>query len=297
MQPTGSFSEPPNNRTTEQPNVVSWFHRLVRNRRGLLGGIVVSAMVVCGTLAPLIAPYSYSAQSLLQRLRGPSEAHWLGTDGFGRDVLTRVIWGSRVSLEIGFFATGLSILVGTLVGGAAGYFAGNADTAIMRFADVVMSVPSLFLILVVVALFGASLLNTALVIGFVTWASVARIVRGECLTLREREFVHAARALGASHRRILGRHLLVNALPVIIVQGTLLLGQTILIESGLSYLGLGAQPPLPSWGNMLVEGRQYLSSAWWIATFPGLAIFVTVLGFNLFGDGLRDVLDPALRSA
>ena len=270
--------------------------RLLHHRRGLVGAVVVVLMVATGALAPAIAPYSYSTQSLLQRLQAPSPAHWLGTDGYGRDVLTRVIWGSRVSLEIGFVATGLSILVGTLLGGAAGYFAGAADTGLMRAADVFLAVPSLFLILVVVALFGASVANTALVVGLVTWAPVARVVRGECLSLRAREFVDAARALGASHRRILARHLLVNASPVIVVQATLLLGQTILIESGLSYLGLGAQPPLPSWGNMVVEGRQFLASAWWIATFPGLAIFVTVLGFNLFGDGLRDALDPALRA-
>jgi len=270
--------------------------RLLRHRRGLVGAVVVALMVATGALAPAIAPYSYSTQSLLQRLQAPSLAHWLGTDGYGRDVLTRVIWGSRVSLEIGFLATGLSILVGTLLGGTAGYFAGAMDTGLMRVADVFLAVPSLFLILVVVALFGASVGNTALVVGLVTWAPVARVVRGECLSLRTREFVDAARALGASHRRILGRHLLVNASPVIIVQATLLLGQTILIESGLSYLGLGAQPPLPSWGNMVVEGRQFLASAWWIATFPGLAIFATVLGFNLFGDGLRDALDPALRA-
>jgi peptide/nickel transport system permease protein len=256
----------------------------------------VAAVLVAGTLAPLLTPYTYSAQSLLHRLRPPSGAHWLGTDGYGRDVLTRLIWGSRVSLEIGFLATGLSILVGTLLGGTAGYFGAGVDMAVMRAADVFMSVPSLFLILVVVALFGASLTNTALVIGFVTWAPVARVVRGECLRLRTRDFVEAARALGAGHRRILVRHVLANALPLVIVQATLLLGQAILIESGLSYLGLGAQPPLPSWGNMLVEGRQFLASAWWIATFPGVAIFATVLGFNLFGDGLRDALDPTLRS-
>jgi peptide/nickel transport system permease protein len=275
---------------------VSGLSRVVRNRRGLLGGIVVAAMLAAGLLAPVVAPYSYSAQSLLQRLKPPTVAHWLGTDGFGRDILTRVIWGARVSLEIGFLATGLAIAVGTAVGGAAGYFGGAVDTGIMRVADVFMSVPALFLILVVVALFGASLLNTAMVVGLVTWAPVARIVRGECLTLRARDFVEAARALGASHGRILGRHVLVNAVPAIIVQGTLLLGQTILIESGLSYLGLGVQPPTPSWGNMVVEGRQFLASAWWVSTFPGLAIFATVLGFNLFGDGLRDALDPALRS-
>jgi peptide/nickel transport system permease protein len=270
--------------------------RLTRNRRGLLGGVVVAVMLAAGLLAPAVAPYSYSTQSLLQRLKPPTAAHWLGTDGFGRDILTRIIWGARVSLEIGFLATGLAILVGTAVGGTAGYFGAAVDTGIMRVADVFMSVPALFLILVVVALFGASLLNTALVVGLVTWAPVARIVRGECLTLRARDFVEAARALGASHGRILGRHVLVNAVPAIIVQGTLLLGQTILIESGLSYLGLGTQPPTPSWGNMVVEGRQFLASAWWVSTFPGVAIFVTVLGFNLFGDGLRDALDPALRS-
>ena len=275
---------------------MSGISRVVRNRRGFLGGIVVAVMLAAGLLAPAVAPYSYSTQSLLQRLKPPTAAHWLGTDGFGRDILTRVIWGARVSLEIGFLATGLAIVVGTAVGGAAGYFGGAVDTGIMRVADVFMSVPALFLILVVVALFGASLLNTAVVVGLVTWAPVARIVRGECLTLRARDFVEAARALGASHGRILGRHVLVNAVPAIIVQGTLLLGQTILIESGLSYLGLGVQPPTPSWGNMVVEGRQFLASAWWVSTFPGLAIFATVLGFNLFGDGLRDALDPALRS-
>jgi len=272
------------------------FGRLWRSHRGLVGGLVVLLIIVTGTLAPAIAPYSYSTQSLLGRLERPSAAHWLGTDGFGRDILSRVIWGGRVSLEIGLLASGLSLLVGSLLGGVAAYFGGAVDTGIMRVADVFMAIPALFLILVVVALFGAGLLNTAVVIGLVTWAQVARVVRAECLSLRAREFVDAARALGASHRRILARHLLVNALPVIIVQATLLLGQTILIESGLSYLGLGAQPPLPSWGNMIVEGRQFLASAWWVATFPGIAIFVTVLGFNLFGDGLRDALDPRLRA-
>ncbi len=272
------------------------FDRLWRSQRGLVGGLVVALILAVGTLAPAIAPYSYSTQSLLTRLERPSAAHWLGTDGFGRDILTRVIWGGRVSLEIGLLATGLSVIVGTVLGGIAAYFGGAVDTAIMRVADVFMAIPALFLILVVVALFGAGLTNTAAVIGLVTWAQVARIVRGECLSLRARDFVDAARALGASHRRILWRHVLVNALPVIIVQATLLLGQTILIESGLSYLGLGAQPPLPSWGNMIVEGRQFLASAWWVATFPGVAIFVTVLGFNLFGDGLRDALDPRLRA-
>jgi len=281
---------------------VHTFDRLWRSQRGLVGGLVVALILAVGTLAPAIAPYSYSTQSLLARLERPSAAHWLGTDGFGRDILTRVIWGGRVSLEIGHHNLPSSLLgpwqrrfPRTLSeGGQLGEVLMTG--AVMRIADVFMAIPALFLILVVVALFGAGLTNTAAVIGLVTWAQVARIVRGECLSLRARDFVDAARALGASHRRILGRHVLVNALPVIIVQATLLLGQTILIESGLSYLGLGAQPPLPSWGNMIVEGRQFLASAWWVATFPGVAIFVTVLGFNLFGDGLRDALDPRLRA-
>jgi peptide/nickel transport system permease protein len=263
----------------------------------MLGAATVVLMLLAGVLAPALAPHGYSAQSLTQRLQPPGSTHWLGTDGFGRDVLSRVIWGSRVSLQIGFIATALSLVVGTAVGGAAGYFGSTVDHVLMRVADAFLSVPALFLVLIVVALFGASLLNTALVIALVTWAPAARVVRGECLALRTREFVHAAHALGAGHARILGRHLLLNALPVIVVQASLMLGQTILIESGLSYLGLGAQPPLPSWGNMVVEGRQFLASAWWIAAFPGLAIFVTVLGFNLFGDGLRDAFDPALRGA
>jgi peptide/nickel transport system permease protein len=266
--------------------------RFARHRRGWLGAFTVAVMIAAGVLAPVLAPQSYSAQSLLQRLKPPSRAHLLGTDGFGRDVLSRVIWGSRVSLEIGFVATALSLVVGTVAGSMAGYFGGAVDTAAMRAADVFLAVPALFLILVIVALFGASLVNTALVIALVTWAPVARVVRGECLSLRARDFVHAAHALGAGHARILSRHVLVNALPVVIVQASLLLGQAILIESALSYLGLGAQPPLPSWGNMVVEGRQFLASAPWVATFPGLAIFVTVLAFNLFGDLLRDTIDP-----
>jgi peptide/nickel transport system permease protein len=273
----------------------SAFTRLLGHRRGMLGAAAVVLMLAAGVLAPAVAPYSYSSQSLTQRLEPPGREHWLGTDGFGRDVLSRVMWGSRVSLQIGFVATALSLVAGTFLGGAAGYFGRATDQAIMRTADAFLSVPALFLVLVVVALFGATLLNTALVIALVTWAPAARVVRAECLALRARDFVHAAHALGAGHARILGRHLLLNALPVIVVQASLMLGQTILIESGLSYLGLGAQPPLPSWGNMVVEGRQFLASAWWIAAFPGLAIFVTVLGFNLFGDGLRDAFDPALR--
>src|SRR5207247_9287822 len=190
------------------------FRLLIGSWRGSLGGLVVALMIAVGALAPVIAPYSYSAQSLLHRLRAPSRAHWLWTDGFGRDVLSRVIWGSRVALEIGFVATALSLVVGTAVGSIAGYFGGTADTVIMRAADVFLSIPALFLILIVVALFGASLANTALVIALVTWAPVGRIVRSECLSLRNRALVHAAQALGASHARILGRHLLLTALPI-----------------------------------------------------------------------------------
>ncbi|HEU5197461.1 MAG TPA: ABC transporter permease, partial [Methylomirabilota bacterium] len=201
--------------------------RFARNRRGLVGGVVVAVMVAAGALAPVLAPQSYSAQSLLNRLKPPSAAHWLGTDGFGRDILSRVIWGCRVSLEIGFLATGLAVVVGAVVGSVSANFGGAADTLVMRVADMFMSVPALFLILVIVALFGASLLHTALVIALITWAPVARVVRAECLALRARDFVSAAHALGAGHVRVLGHHLFRNALPVITVQASLLLGQAI----------------------------------------------------------------------
>ncbi len=273
------------------------WRKLKRNRLALAGGFVVLIIILSAALAPWIAPHSYRQQSLMSRLQEPSSDHWLGTDGYGRDVFSRVLWGARVSLQIGFGAAGLALFIGVILGSIAGYYGGYIDNAIMRFTDIMMCIPALFLALTVIALFGASMINTMIVIGVIYWTRTCRIVRGEFLSLRKREFTEAARALGMKDSRIIFRHLLPNALAPIIVQATLFIAQVILIESGLSFLGLGAQPPTPSWGNMLTEGYKFLSMAWWIATFPGLAIFFTVLAFNLLGDGLRDAFDPKQQAS
>lgn len=277
-------------RTTSQSKVV--WRRFKRNRLALVGGFVVLIVLLTAAFAPYVATHSYSRQSLRTRLSAPSAEHVLGTDGYGRDVFSRVVWGSRVSLQIGFGATGLAITIGVVLGALAGYYGGVVDNTIMRFTDVMMCIPALFLSLTIIALFGASITNTMIVIGVIYWTRTCRIVRGEFLALRKRDFTEAARAIGSSDLRIIFRHLLPNALAPIIVQATLFIAQVILIESSLSFLGLGAQPPVASWGNMLTEGYKFLTIAWWIATFPGFAILITVLGFNLLGDGLRDALDP-----
>lgn len=271
--------------------------RFRRNKMALLGGIVVIGLILVAIFAPYIATHNYSSQNLTNRLSAPSSEHFFGTDGYGRDVFSRVVWGSRVSLQIGFGAAGIALLIGIILGAIAGYYGGWVDNLIMRFTDIVMSIPALFLALTIISLFGASLVNTMIVIGIIYWTRTCRIVRGEFLSLRNKEFSEAARAIGSGDTRIIFRHLLPNAMAPIIVQGTLFIAQVILIESGLSFLGLGAQPPVPSWGNMLTEGYKFLSIAWWIATFPGLAILVMVLFFNLLGDGLRDALDPKQKIA
>ncbi|HVB11183.1 MAG TPA: ABC transporter permease [Bacillota bacterium] len=269
--------------------------RFGKNRLALVSLAVFAVIALVAILAPHVAPYNPDAIHLGQRLRGPSPAHLLGTDSYGRDVLSRVIYGARVSLEVGFIAGAISLGLGTALGATGAYFGGAVDLWVTRCVDVFMSLPALFLILVIVALFGSSVLHTMVVIGVVAWPPTARIVRSEVLSLRKRDFAEAARAQGAGSARIILRHMLPSALPSVIVQGTLFVAQAILLESGLSYLGLGVQPPTPSWGNMLVDGRLYLAEAWWIATFPGLAIFATVFSLNFIGDGLRDATSPQHR--
>jgi peptide/nickel transport system permease protein len=269
-----------------------------RNKLALIGLAIILLLYLIAVLAPLIAPHDPIAQHDIARTGylSPRAGNWLGTDRFGRDVLSRIIYGARISLSIGFIATTLSVTIGTLIGAAAGYFGGKVDSVLMRFTDVVLAFPRLVLLIMIVALFSPSIAVIILVLGLTQWPSTTRIVRGDVLSLREREFIQAALALGMSRLRIMMRHLIPNVLAPVIVTATLGIGNTIVLEAGLSFLGLGVQPPTPTWGSMVAEGRDNLLGAWWVATFPGLTIVLVVLAFNLVGDGLRDALDPRLRT-
>jgi len=268
------------------------------NRMAMAGVVVMIVLYAVALLTPLLAPFDPAVHGEIgtSRYLPPSPTHWMGTDRFGRDVFSRVLYGARISLLIGFIAMGIGVSVGTLLGALAGYVGGWVDSLLMRFTDMMLSFPRLILLIVIIALFDASIFLVVTVLGLTGWMGVARIVRGEVLSIREREFVQAAVALGMRDHRILLRHILPNTLAPVIVFATLGIGNTILVEAGLSFLGLGVPPPTPSWGSIVNEGRDSLLSAWWIATFPGLAIVFTVVAFNLLGDGLRDALDPRQRS-
>jgi len=271
--------------------------RIFWGRYGLLvaGIVLVGFMSLISIFAPLLAPYDPSALNVDAILQPPGPAHLLGTDALGRDVLSRLLYGGRVSLWVGFVAVGLSVAIGLALGLTAGYFGGFIDESIMRGVDVMLCFPSFFLILAVIAFLEPSLLNIMIVIGLTSWMGVARLARAETLTLRRREFVLAARVVGSKTPRILFSHILPNALAPILVSATLGVAGAILVESSLSFLGLGVQPPTPSWGNMLMEGKDVLEIAPWLSFFPGFAILLTVLGYNLLGESLRDILDPRLR--
>ncbi len=272
------------------------WRRFARNRLAVLALLIIVVVSLAAVFAPVLAPFDPAAQQTSLSLRPPlTPEHVLGTDQYGRDILSRLLFGARVSLSVGLVAVAILITVGTVLGALAGYYGGAVDTGIMRFVDVMLSIPQFFLLLAVVAVFGPSLPMTMLVIGFTSWMGTARLVRGQFLSLRAKEFVTAARVVGASDSRIILRHLLINTLPVIIIQAALSLSFAILIEASLSYLGLGAQPPTASWGNMLSDGKNFMRTAWWLTVFPGLAVFITVLSFNLIGDALREVLDPRLK--
>lgn len=266
-----------------------------RNRLAMVGvGFIILAFIIA-FLAPFIAPCDPAAIEISAKLKAPSPQHLLGTDHLGRDVFSRMLYGARISLLVGFVAVGISLLIGILVGATAGYYGGMLDSVLMRFVDIMLCFPTFFLILTVIALLGPNIINVMVVIGVTSWMGMARLVRAEFLSLRERDFVHAAKAIGASSYRVIFRHMLPNALAPIFVAATLGIATAILIEAGLSFLGFGVQPPAPSWGNILTEGRIYIFDAWWLTLFPGLAILTTVLSFNLFGEGLRDAIDPRLR--
>ena len=266
-------------------------------RYGMLtaGLVLVGGMSLAAILAPLLAPFDPNAINVDAMLRTPSAAHWLGTDALGRDVLSRILFGARVSLWVGFVAVGISSAIGLVLGLVAGYFGRLTDEIIMRGVDVMLCFPSFFLILAVIAFLEPSLVTIMAVIGLTSWMGVARLVRAETLSLRGRDFVLAAKVAGAGPLRIIFRHILPNALAPVLVSATLGVAGAILVESSLSFLGLGVQPPDASWGNMLLDGKEVLEIAPWLSVFPGLAILFTVLGYNLLGESLRDLLDPRLR--
>ncbi len=273
-------------------NFVPLIHQIVKNPLALAGLVIVLTLSVCAVCAPLLAPYDYDAINVEAILQPPCFDHPFGTDDLGRDVFSRMLWGARISLSVGFIAVGIATVIGVLLGACAGYYGRWVDTIIMRFVDIMLCFPSFFLILTVIAFVGPSIFNIMIIIGLTGWMGVARLVRAEFLSLKEREFVLAARASGAHDIRIILSHILPNALSPVFVSAILGVGSAVLLESALSFLGLGVQPPFPSWGNILTNGKDNLDIAWWISFFPGLAILITVLGYNLLGEGLRDTFDP-----
>jgi len=285
----------------EERQWVMTLKRLARRRTALFGLAVVAVVILSAVGAPLVTVFDPIEQDINQRLKEPGwrnaagQAHVLGTDHLGRDILARIIYGSRVALVVGLSAVLISGVLGMVIGLVSGYFGGKVDDFFMRLADIQLAFPFILLAIAVIGVLGPSLRNIIVVIGVSSWVVYARVVRGEVLSIREREFVQAAIALGSRDGRVVLRHVLPNAFTPWLVVATLDMARVIVIESALSFLGLGVQPPTPTWGGMLADGRVYLSTAWWLATFPGLAILVTVLGINLLGDGLRDTLDPRLK--
>ena len=270
--------------------------RLLRNRGAVAGMAVIALIVVAAALVSVVSAYNPEQIALRTKLLPPDGAHWFGTDEYGRDILTRVLYGARISLPVGLIALAIGAGIGTFVGLVSGFYGGRVDTVLMWAVDVLLAFPGLLLALLVVAILGVDLRNAMIAVGVSMVPRFARLVRGTVLSAKENLYVDAARAAGVPEHRILARHILPNVISPVIVLATLSLGTAILVAAGLAFLGLGAKPPTPEWGIMVAEGRQFLQSQWWVATFPGLVIFVTVLAVNLIGDGLRDALDPKLRS-
>jgi peptide/nickel transport system permease protein len=268
--------------------------RLKKNKLAMSGCIVVIALFLVAILAPLISPYNPNDIDRKHVLMPPDKHHLLGTDDLGRDVLSRMIWGARISLAVGFVAVGIACVIGIVLGALAGYYGDWVDRVLMRLIDIMLAIPTFFLILAVIAFIGSSIWNIMIVIGITGWMSVARLVRAEFLSVKEREYVIAARALGASDLRIIFNHILINSMAPVLVSAVLGIASAVLLESVLSFLGIGIRPPTPSWGNILTLGKDNIEIAWWLSVFPGLAILVTVLGYNLLGEGIRDSIDPRL---
>ncbi|MDA8085106.1 MAG: ABC transporter permease [Nitrospiraceae bacterium] len=270
------------------------WRRFRKNHLAVAGLAVILALILAAIFAPHIAPYSPTGIDVDHVLSPPGWRHPFGTDELGRDVLTRMLWGSRVSLSVGFIAMGIAVLIGTLVGSLAGFYGGKMDAVLMRFVDVMLAFPSFVLILAVIAIVPPSIFIIMVVIGITGWMDVARLVRAEFLTLKHRDFVLASKSAGAGSMRLIFNEILPNALSPVFVAATFGVAGAILTESSLSFLGLGVQPPHPSWGNILSSGKDNIETAWWLSLYPGLAILITVLSYNLVGEGLRDALDPRL---
>lgn len=272
-----------------------FWRALARNRLAVVGGAVVVCLAVLAVLAPVIAPWDPNRPNIKKVLEGPSPQHWLGTDHLGRDVLSRMLYGSRVSLAVGFVSVGIATAIGIVLGSIAGYNGGLVDAFVMRLVDLMLVFPRFFLLLAVLAFLTPSIWTIMVVIGLTGWMGVTRLVRAEFLSLKEREFVLWSQSIGASGFRVIWRHILPNAMAPVLVAMTLGIPAAILTESGLSFLGLGVQPPFATWGNILNEGKDAIEIAWWLSVYPGLAILITVLSYNLLGEGIRDALDPRLR--
>lgn len=270
--------------------------RLVRNKSAMAGLIILLILILTAIFADFIAPYGYDDQVLENQFIPPCLEHIFGTDNFGRDIFSRVVYGSRISLQVGLISMGVAVILGCIVGSIAGYYTGLVDNLIMRIIDIMLAIPSILLAISIAAALGPGLRNVMIAIAIGSVPQFARIVRASILTVKEQEYIEASRATGASDLRIIVSHILPNCIAPIIVQTTLGVGNAILNAAGLSFIGLGVQPPIPEWGAMLSAARQYIRDYWWMLTFPGLAIMLTVFALNVLGDGLRDALDPRLKS-
>ena len=275
----------------------AFWRALSKNRLALIGGAIVLVLALMAGAAPLVSPHDPHKPDVKRILEPPSTRHWLGTDQIGRDVLSRMLYGARVSLAVGFVSVGIATAIGIALGAGAGYHGGPVDGAVMRLVDLMLVFPRFFLLLAVLAFLKPSIWTIMVVIGLTGWMGVARLVRAEFLALKEREFVIWSQSIGASAFRIIWRHILPNAMGPVLVAMTLGIPAAILTESGLSFLGLGVRPPYATWGNILNEGKEVIELAWWLSVYPGLAILLTVLSYNLLGEGIRDALDPRLRQS
>lgn len=278
----------------KSPWAEAW-RRLKTNKSAMFGLAIVIILIITAIFAPLIAPYDPVKPNIVDRMQGPSLTYWLGTDNFGRDIFSRLVYGSRISLYVGFIAVGIGAVFGGIIGATGGYFGGKIDNIIMRLMDVMLAIPRIILAIAIVAVLGTNITNVMVAVGISIVPRYARVVRGTVLSYREEEFVEAARAIGASDARIIFENILPNSMAPIIVQSTLGIAKAILDAATLSFLGLGVQPPTPEWGTMLSQGRQFMRTAPHLTIFPGLAIVIVVISLNLFGDGLRDSLDPKMR--